>query len=269
VSAFLSSIPSGWVGLDSGTGNGKYLPLPLDRPGESWTIGLDRSANLLDFAKSAGSKAREVVLGDAIECCWRTGVFDYAISIATIHHFSTTERRKLAVQSLLRCLSPKHGRALIYVWATQQDELSKRAIPSQPSNSSAERESQFNKEGVRAATGKDVFVPWTLTCGAPTRDLQAVGNSQKLESTSGPKKSSPLIPPEINASFNRYYHMFDKGELRRLVKEAARDLGIEERATLGDSRGSSESAIEATFLEFVCDDWERSNFYVEVRLWTI
>lgn len=75
VSAFLSSIPAGWVGMDSGTGNGKYLPVPVDRPGEIWTIGLDRSANLLKFARCAGGTNREVVLGDALYSCGRSGAF--------------------------------------------------------------------------------------------------------------------------------------------------------------------------------------------------
>jgi len=102
IAAFLNSIPTGWVGLDSGTGNGKYLPLPLDRPGKIWTIGMDRSRNLLEFAKDAGGVAREVVQGNVIDNPWRPGTFDYAISIATIHHLATPERRKLAVK-VRRC----------------------------------------------------------------------------------------------------------------------------------------------------------------------
>lgn len=203
VSAFLSSIPTGWVGLDSGTGNGKYLPLPLDRPGGSWTVGLDRSTNLLSFARSAGGKAREVVLGDAMKCCWRNGIFvcsfhfsfmqepdggkrimpsplqPFTISLpqkeengqsrsAIEVFFFLTLSNSVAVQSLLRCLSPSHGRALIYVWATQQDELSKRSIPLASTNSSMEHESQSEALG---GTGKDVFVPWTLTSGARAGDF--------------------------------------------------------------------------------------------------
>jgi len=110
----LSELPNGWLGLDSGTGNGKYLP--LDRQSDIWTIGLDRSINLLKIAQQAGGKAREVVLGNVLDCCWRKYVFvreqnlgekppisegtqDYAISIATIHHLATPRRRILAVQA--------------------------------------------------------------------------------------------------------------------------------------------------------------------------
>ncbi|KLO18633.1 S-adenosyl-L-methionine-dependent methyltransferase [Schizopora paradoxa] len=257
VSAFLASIPSGWVGLDSGTGNGKYLPLPLDRPGESWTIGLDRSSNLLNFAKSAGGKSREVVLGDAMDCCWRSGAFDYAISIATIHHFSTPERRKWAIQALLRCLSPDHGRALIYVWATRQDELSKRSIPR--ASPPAHDELPYK---VPRSIGKDVFVPWKLTPGAPR------GDSKYHQNVNGKDEISSTASQQTRRTdFDRYYHMFDEGELRLLVKEAAADLGIGERAKANETL--SGTAKSGTFLEFVQDDWERSNFYIELRLWTI
>lgn len=63
------------MGLDSGTGNGKYLSLPLDRPGNICTIGLDRSRNLLEIARipADGGNIREVVLGDVLENPWRAG----------------------------------------------------------------------------------------------------------------------------------------------------------------------------------------------------
>lgn len=104
IAAFLSNLPTGWIGLDSGTGNGKYLPLPLDRPGCLWTIGLDRSRNLLDIAKTAGEdgRIREVVWGDVLGNSWRSEAFDYAISIATIHHLASEQRRILAIQVFIR-----------------------------------------------------------------------------------------------------------------------------------------------------------------------
>ena len=75
IATFLASIPTGWIGLDSGTGNGKYLPLPLDRPNCILTIGLDRSIRLLEIARNAGGAHREVVHGDALGHGWRNGIF--------------------------------------------------------------------------------------------------------------------------------------------------------------------------------------------------
>ena len=75
VAAFLESIPVGSVGLDAGTGNGKYLISPAHLEGKYWTIGLDRSERLLDIARRAGNRDRECVLGDVLYSCWRDGAF--------------------------------------------------------------------------------------------------------------------------------------------------------------------------------------------------
>ncbi|KAL1735193.1 S-adenosyl-L-methionine-dependent methyltransferase [Schizophyllum commune] len=224
IAIFLSSLPTGAVGLDSGTGNGKYLPLPLDRPsGSVWTIGLDRSRNLLEIARRAGDgPLREVVWGDALQDCWRWHAFDYAISIATIHHLATEERRRQAVEALIRAVSPTSGRVLIYVWAVEQDELSKRHIPTEQT----------------ANAGVDVFVPWVLS-----------------------KANSPSDAPTGESRvYNRYYHMFAQGELRRLVELAAAEMGLEIGLADESSRGRRG-------LEIAQDGWERSNYYVELRLW--
>ncbi|KAI5899811.1 uncharacterized protein SCHCODRAFT_02606184 [Schizophyllum commune H4-8] len=225
IAKFLSSLPTGSVGLDSGTGNGKYLPLPLDRPsGSVWTIGLDRSRNLLEIARRAGDgPLREVVWGDALQDCWRWHVFDYAISIATIHHLATEERRRQAVEALIRAVSPASGRVLIYVWAVEQDELSKRHIPAEDTSDA----------------GVDVFVPWVLS------------DKAKIPSDT---------PASESRVYNRYYHMFARGELRRLVELAATGMGLE----VGTRE---ESVVGRRGLEIVQDGWERSNYYVELRLW--
>ncbi|KAG9098743.1 tRNA methyltransferase, has a role in tRNA modification [Ceratobasidium sp. 370] len=135
IARFLNSIPTGSIGLDSGTGNGKYLPLS---EGRFLTIGVDRSAGLLKFAQFAGepSVPRDVLLGDVKDRIWRRGIFDFVISIATIHHLAVPERRMEAVAAILDCLDPNGGRALIYVWAVDQDDLSKRVVPAVESSKS-------------------------------------------------------------------------------------------------------------------------------------
>ncbi|KIY68614.1 hypothetical protein CYLTODRAFT_421459 [Cylindrobasidium torrendii FP15055 ss-10] len=150
------------------------------------TIGLDRSIRLLEIAKNAGGIPREVVHGDALGRCWRNGIFDYAISIATIHHLSSPERRMQSVQRLLEAVSPYHGRVLIYVWAIEQDDKSKRVIPSESTSIS----------------GQDVLVPWVLSASA----MGATQGSDRV--------------------LERYYHMFAKGELTGLVTQAAQKMGL-------------------------------------------
>lgn len=56
--------------------------------------------------------------------------------------------------------------------------------------------------------------------------------------------------------------MFAKGELRRLVEEATRELELQvgppmPNGALGVMQG----------VEIVEDSWERSNYYVELRCW--
>lgn len=63
--------------------------------------------------------------------------------------------------------------------------------------------------------------------------------------------------------------MFDKGELGDLVCDAARDLdiaiGTPSTATFG--RSATDPLETRRGIEIVQDGWEKSNFYIEVRLW--
>lgn len=132
-----------------------------------------------------------------------------------------------SLQRLLESVSSSHGRILIYVWAVEQDELSKRKIPT--------------GDETTLASGKDVVVPWVL--------------SKEMGNKDTPQKDDPRI-------LNRYYHMFSKGELRRLVEGAARDLKLQ----LGPSLPNGTNQI-VKGVEIVQDGWERSNYYVELRCW--
>ena len=162
------------MGADLGCGNGKYLPIrstlalalgtTADLKGQDslLTIGVDRSSNLISLARdnfgmldsntataTRDNRRQEVAVGDAIHSSLRTGLFDYAISIATIHHFSTWERRRASVQELIRVVSPVdphsrptfeggastdarlagstgRGRFMIFVWALEQKDEGKR-----------------------------------------------------------------------------------------------------------------------------------------------
>ncbi|KIK59810.1 hypothetical protein GYMLUDRAFT_97515 [Collybiopsis luxurians FD-317 M1] len=254
IASFLTNLPPGWIGLDSGTGNGKYLPLgPVHNPNAIMTIGLDKSFNLLKIAQNAGSGSarREVVRANVLDRCWREGIFDYAISIATIHHLATYERRKQAVQRLLQAVSPSHGRILIYVWAIEQDELSKREIPLTNTQAQQSRHDQ---------DGKDVFVPWVLASSTSTSsNMKDNTRTQTLEIAKGGTEQQV---------FNRYYHMFAKGELRRLVEDAAEEMGL----FVGldhwtNTPKQKESDKKARGIDFIQDSWERSNYYVELRCW--
>lgn len=88
IERFLGDLPSGYVGLDAGSGNGKYLGLGsvLHRgsSGKTLLIGLDqcvafdasvdaRSSHAL--CSIARSRGHEVVHADGMAMPWRDGVF--------------------------------------------------------------------------------------------------------------------------------------------------------------------------------------------------
>lgn len=114
VATFLNSLPAGSVILDAGCGNGKYLGL---NP-ECFYMGCDISAPLI---KICADRGHEVLVGDAVNLPYRTGFGDAAISIAVLHHLSTENRRKKAIEELVRVVK-KGGLVLITVWAVEQED---------------------------------------------------------------------------------------------------------------------------------------------------
>jgi tRNA (uracil-5-)-methyltransferase TRM9 len=129
-------------------------------------------------------------------------------------------------------VSPVHGRILIYVWAIEQDDLSKREIPHDP---------------VLGGAGQDVFVPWVLS-------------ERKVKGKIG---SGDLAAQSTDRStvYHRYYHMFADGELMSLVRSAADKMGLEILPPPEESSGTRLG------VEIFQEGWERSNYYVELRRW--
>ncbi|KAJ8256777.1 hypothetical protein COCON_G00189290 [Conger conger] len=223
VSHFLHSLPPGAVLADVGCGNGKYLAI---NP-HLWAMGCDRSHNLVQICAQRGLQA---FVSDALDVPLRSGVCDACISIAVIHHFSTQERRLAAVNELVRLLKPG-GRALIYVWALEQEYRKQRSkylkenSPGQeerdgPSAQMTQNNPDYSQEhagtdepSVQQSQPKlsvhtnrtvfnsqDLLVPWHLK-----------GVAQKASETSTESKQSASGPV-----FHRYYHVFLEGELENL-----------------------------------------------------
>lgn len=150
---FLQSIPAGSVGLDVGCGNGKYLPVNKD----VFIVGSDRSTNLVKIAHK--HQPHSAIVADNLSLPHGGGAvsggrFDFAISIAVIHHLSSPERRVDAIRSILECLR-SGGKALIYVWALEQKN---------------------SRRGWDESNAQDVMVPWVMRTGK-----QDLGNGQVSE----------------------------------------------------------------------------------------
>ena len=112
-------------------------------------------------------------------------MFDFAISIAVIHHLSSPSRRVQAIEEILALLrSPpagapkatnKIGRALIYVWALEQ---------------------KTSRRGWDTGDEQDVMVPWI------TKEKSHVGQGEEVK------------------TFNRFYHLYRSGELENDIVKA-------------------------------------------------
>ncbi|RHZ66984.1 hypothetical protein Glove_303g54 [Diversispora epigaea] len=162
VELFLKELDIGSLGADIGCGNGKYLDVNKN----VFTIGSDRSSKLIDIC---ASREFESIVCDALNLPFRNECFDFIISIAVIHHFTTPERRIAAIEELFRIVKPG-SLVLIYVWALEQDARRK-----------------FDKKH------QDVIVPWVVPAS----------------------KNDPDRKEE--AIYQRYYHLFKKGELDNLI----------------------------------------------------
>ncbi|KAH0602308.1 uncharacterized protein H6S33_011282 [Morchella sextelata] len=176
VEGFLKGLPIGSIGLDLGCGNGKYLTVNEN----VFMIGSDRSTALVRIAHDL--KTQDSFIADTLELPHPDSRFDFAISIAVIHHFSTTARRVASIRSILATLKPSAngetngGKALIYVWALEQPN---------------------SKRGWKEGDPQDVMVPW-----------------QTSEGYSGVKGGSGKLSKDDKVvTYQRYYHLYKEGEL--------------------------------------------------------
>ncbi|POS87580.1 S-adenosyl-L-methionine-dependent methyltransferase [Erysiphe pulchra] len=134
VESFLQDLSPGSIGIDVGCGNGKYLAVNKN----IFILGSDRSKNLVQIAKR--HEPHTVVVADSLSLPHQNGRFDFAISIAVVHHMSTPHRRRAAIKSIIDCLN-KDGRALIFVWALEQ---------------------KGSRRGWQEGGEQDITVPWVM-----------------------------------------------------------------------------------------------------------
>ncbi|CAK7347077.1 unnamed protein product [Dovyalis caffra] len=245
VATFLNSLPSGSLVLDAGCGNGKYLGFNPD----CTFVGCDISEPLI---KICADRGHEVLVADAVNLPYRTGFGDAAISIAVLHHLSTENRRKKAIDELVRVVK-KGGLVLITVWAVEQEDqllvtkwtpLSQKYVeewigPGSPrvrSPSSITLESIPETENNSKEHEKDTESPGHKFGGTvllTSKDDSSVQNQQEyfvpwhlpyhraeVSGASACALANGLAKKDDKKGavvYNRYYHVFSEGELERLV----------------------------------------------------
>lgn len=145
----------------------------------------DRSTNLAKIASQ--HHPHSAVVADILGLPHAPSSFNFVISIAVVHHLSSTERRIEAVKCLLEPLKPG-GRALIYVWALEQES---------------------SRRGWTESDDQDVMVPWV------TREA-------KKARTPAPSTTDVTSVHAANGdkTFHRYYHLYRRGELDEDVRSA-------------------------------------------------
>lgn len=183
---------------------------PRPRNGDMLAIGFDMSNGLLSIASERG---HEVVRGDCVDLsCWRRGAFvrfpslffalppfpfpvahnlfpqDHAISIATIHHFATPERRIESIKVGLPFLSPP-GSCPSEIDTLRAQQMILAVLPPTPPPSS----SSSNPNQLRS---RILIVVWSLE-----QDPALVADDRSARRTRGGKQGAvPAPPPLASAS---------------------------------------------------------------------
>ncbi|KAJ0298913.1 hypothetical protein COL5a_011814 [Colletotrichum fioriniae] len=238
VASFLLSLTPGSVGLDAGCGNGKYIGVNPDlfivasdrsanlvslarsyqpphfdaaaAPKKKKTKGGNKKATATDASISESTAPpvapppppppkNQVLVADSLALPYRTSAFDFAISIAVIHHMSTRERRRAAVAALLSAVRPgtateQGGKVLVMVWALEQGN---------------------SRRGWDAGAAQDQLVSW-VTKGKKEKEKEKKPEGKWQEKEQEKEKAAE---PARDETFQRYYHLYREGELEEDVVE--------------------------------------------------
>ncbi|KAF9360525.1 tRNA methyltransferase, has a role in tRNA modification [Mortierella sp. AD094] len=253
VEEFLLTMPPGYIGADVGCGNGKYIGVNPNL----FVVGSDRSSNLISIC---GERGHEAMVCDGLALPYRPQFFDFAISIAVIHHFISPERRVAAIEEILRVVRIG-GRILIFVWALEQTgkrdfdkntqdvfvpwAMPKKAEPKRDRTRSRPQGVRRRDRNASSLTTDETNVANSMDqLNLQTDQTEGSTESQSIthESTSEPSSASSsstsaapattsTLQDTVESSdsttaassepaapvYNRYYHLFQKGELEELI----------------------------------------------------
>lgn len=264
VKNFLMTRPDYSIGLDVGCGNGKYLQLNKN----IFMLGSDRSSGLIQCAHDLmrekestkvetlsqkeieqgytsmcfGEKRCDVMINDGLSLPYQNDRFDFAISIAVIHHFSNEERRIQACRHIGEKLK-KGGEALIYCWALEQgdsrrgynesmeqDILVPWVLEGEFQNEKIEKASKQSKKAIKEITKPDLTnVPKEERSNVikawkeEQAELRRLKQEQELKELEDKKKKEEEI--RLKNTKYRYYHLYKEGELEdNIIKTGLFDI---------------------------------------------
>lgn len=196
VEKFLLDQPDYSVGLDVGCGNGKYLGVNK----KLMIVGSDRSDGLVECAREISKGAYLLCVADGLLLPHQSGRFDFAISIAVIHHFATEERRVDAIRHVLSKLR-RGGKFLVYCWALEQEK---------------------SRRGYKEGDDQDILIPWVLQSRVKGKgkekgkkrqsNAKTETKDEDREKEDDDQKQDDQKQDEPQTKY-RYYHLYRKGEL--------------------------------------------------------
>lgn len=252
VDDFVRTLPTGALVADVGCGNGKYMGAP-----HAIFVGSDASRELLRIC--ALSRGFSVVESDILAPGLRPRAWDAVLCIAVLHHVATPARRARAVEALARLLRPG-GRALVTVWAREQEATSKRRFEAAdvwvgwktPAHAKKDRaglpvvpKGQKTKPapaGAAAASavaatadgkGRGQAVQYGATgdngstleivdaTAEVKPELEATAATSSAQAETNAARPDAAQPEVLQPQAHRYYHVFSEGELEGLVAEVA------------------------------------------------
>ncbi|KAK3315304.1 hypothetical protein B0H66DRAFT_340761 [Apodospora peruviana] len=207
--------------------------------------------------KGSVAAATDVLVADGLSLPFRDRSADFAICVAVIHHMSTRARRQDAIRQLLKCVRPAGGKALsgpddvgregtvlVYVWALEQgssrrgwDEGGEQDLlvpwvmkkhQSQPKAGRPGPGPGHGPEGKAVVAGTDTAND--NSSGEQQQQDQhqlsadtvttAMGAGGGVGGGPGGENDPTDNNPNAESVFQRYYHLYRKGELEEDVLAA-------------------------------------------------
>ncbi|KAK3683566.1 S-adenosyl-L-methionine-dependent methyltransferase [Podospora appendiculata] len=209
-------------------------------------VGEDTSDVTNTTAPSSSSSKEgitDVLVADGLSLPFRDGAADFAICIAVIHHMSTRARRQDAIRQLLKCVrageaGKETGKVMVMVWALEQgssrrgwDEGGEQDLlvpwvlktpqqkqqkqPKQPKQPKQSRKQKKGAQHGQDQEGSDAAVAHANKSGEPP-----VPSPVPVPEPAAPATDAGGGVSHTDPVFQRYYHLYRKGELEEDVLAA-------------------------------------------------
>ena len=178
-----------------------------------------------------------MAVADAFHLPYCSSRLDAVLCIAVLHHISSAARRLRVLEELVRVLKAG-GRALVTVWATQQEDPTKfdkwspielgasDEVSAGPDASASLCTSQSPKPSIWAADRQhpstDYFVPWHLPFHRAEGALEAAkAQAAARDAGAADALQRPVRLDTVKNAvvFSRFYHVFEHGELDSLAEQ--------------------------------------------------